>query len=134
MTAGAGAPRGSPFPSFADGPGRLGLVARGAGYPGRDLEAATRRPLASRADDPTLADVIRGLTPVTVAEGLAAVDAARTAEDAQTRATEDAQRATVLRDEAARAPRVRAGELAEVAEVALPDRPQLRETLGLLER
>ena len=85
-------------------------------------------------DDPTLADGIRGLNPAAVARGLAAVETARAAEDAQVKETGEAQRATVLRDRAAHAVRIHAGELAEVAKIALTDQPQLREVLGLLER
>jgi len=48
--------------------------------------------------------------------------------------TGEAQRATVVSDEATRALRAHAGELAEVAKVALADRPQLREVLGLRQR
>jgi len=85
-------------------------------------------------DDPALADGIRGLTPAAVAAGLAAVEAARVAEDTQVKETGEAQRATVTRDAATRALRVHASELAEVAKVALASQPQLRELLGLLER
>ena len=85
-------------------------------------------------DDPTLADGIRGLNPAAVARGLAAVETARAAEDAQVKETGEAQRSTVLRDRAAHAVRIHAGELAEVAKIALTDQPQLREVLGLLER
>ena len=86
------------------------------------------------ADDPALADGVRGLTPEAVAAGQAAVEAARAAEDAQVKETGEAQLATAARDAATRAVRVHAGELAEVAKVALADRPQLRELLGLRER
>ena len=86
------------------------------------------------ADDPSLADGIRGLPPEAVTRGQAAVEEARAAEDAQVKETGEAQRATVVRDQAARALRVHAGELAEVAKVALEDQPQLREVLGLRQR
>ena len=85
-------------------------------------------------DDPSLMDGIRGLNAAAVTRGQDAVEAARAAEDAQVKETGEAQQATVARDQAARALRVHAGELAEVAKVALADRPQLRELLGLRER
>jgi len=52
----------------------------------------------------------------------------------QVKESGEAQRATVVRDDATRALRAHAGELAEVAKVALADQPQLREVLGLRER
>ncbi|MEM1056996.1 MAG: hypothetical protein AAGI52_15845 [Bacteroidota bacterium] len=85
-------------------------------------------------DDPTLADGVRGLTPAVVGKGRDAVEEARTAMDTQAQETGEAQRATALRDDAVARLRADAGELAEVAKIALSDRPQLRERLGLLQR
>ena len=83
---------------------------------------------------PALADGIRGLPREAVADGLARVERARTAMDAQTRERGEAQRATAGRDAADVRLRAHASELASVARVALADRPQLREVLGLMER
>ncbi len=85
-------------------------------------------------DDPTLAEGIRGLTPAAIADGLARAEAARTAMDTQSRETGEAQVATRLRDDAVALVRAHAAELAGTAKEALADAPQLRETLGLMER
>ena len=61
----------------------------------------------------------------------AAVEMAHSAEDARVQEAGEAHRTTVVRAEAARALRVHAGELAEVA---LEDPPPLREGLGLRQR
>ena len=85
-------------------------------------------------DDPSLMDGIRGLDEAAVTRGHEAVERARAAEDAQVKETGEAQQATALRDQAARRLRVHAGEMSEVAKIALDDRPQAREVLGLRQR
>jgi hypothetical protein len=99
-----------------------------------DLLAAADTFYRSLELDPSLAQGVRGLSPTAVADGRARVEAARLAYDAQERETGEAQRATHLRDQEAVRLRAHAGELSRVATVALADAPQLRETLGLLER
>lgn len=119
--------------SGSDGYRTLGLVGG---------VADTRSDLIKQADNfyrmiestPALVDGIRGLTPQAVANGRALVAEAEAADQAQTTETGDAQRATVTRDDAISRLRASARELAEVAKIALADRPQLQESLGLRQR
>ena len=83
---------------------------------------------------PDLAAPIRRMPPERIAESLALVAAARDADAAQAREDGEAQRASQLRKQAISALRAHAAEMAASAEEALEDHPQLRETLGLLER
>lgn len=69
-----------------------------------------------------------------VTAGLAQADAVEAAEVAQQKEMGEAQRATVVRDEAVAELRGFYRDFAEVAKIALEDQPQLREVLGLLER
>ena len=87
--------------------------------------------LAARPD---LAAPIRGLDAEAITEGQARVATAREAQVAQSAEAGEAQRATTLRDDAVARLRAHTAELASVAKLALSDRPQLREKLGLLER
>ncbi len=83
---------------------------------------------------PDLAAPIRNLPARAIDDAQAAIDTAEDADDAQTREAGEAQRATVARQTAERILRAETAELAEAARLALEDQPQLRETLGLLER
>jgi hypothetical protein len=74
------------------------------------------------------------ITEAEVTVGLARVAAARAALAAQQKETGEAQRATRVRDDVVAHLRAAVQEFAGVAAVALADRPQLREVLGLLER
>lgn len=85
-------------------------------------------------ENATLTEGIRGLGASAVARGRALVEDARTAVNAQAREVGEAQRATRLRDDAVHRLRTHAAELAEVARIALADRPQLIEVLGLPDR
>ena len=87
--------------------------------------------LEARAD---LLDPIRGIDRTGVTDALALVTAALAAAAAQTAETGEAQRATVTANTAETDLRAHAAELAAVARLALADKPQLREKLGLLER
>ena len=87
--------------------------------------------LDARAD---LLDPIRGIDRTGVTDALALVTAALAAAAAQTAETGEAQRATVPANTAETDLRAHAAELAAVARLALADKPQLREKLGLLER
>ncbi len=84
---------------------------------------------------PDLADGIRLLSdPAVVALALARLDTAGLAEDDQVEEAGEAQRATNLRARLEATVRAVCSELAETATLALADKPQLREVLGLLER
>ena len=87
--------------------------------------------LEARAD---LLDPIRGIDRTGVTDALALVTAAQTADVTQAAETGEAQRATVSATTAEADLRAHAAELAAVAKLALADKPQLREKLGLLER
>jgi hypothetical protein len=120
-------------PRGSDGYRGLGLAGRAPGSEDRLLETAGTF-YRSLADTPVLAAGVRTLDATAVADGLARVEAARAAADAQSRETGEAQRATRLRDDATVRLRAHAAELAVVARLALADAPQLREALGLIER
>ena len=117
----------------SDGYRGLGLTGR---LPGRapELVAAASTFYRALSDTPALATGVRGLAPAAVADGLARVKAARASMDAQSRETGEAQQATAAQDAAVVRLRAHASEMARVATLALGDRPQLRESLGLLER
>ena len=66
--------------------------------------------------------------------GSSAPESAQTADVTQAAETGEAQRATVSAATAEADLRAHAAELAAVAKLALADKPQLREKLGLLER
>ena len=66
--------------------------------------------------------------------GLAQVEAVEAARASQAKETGEAQVATAVRDDAVSALRGYWSDFRRVAEVALEEHPQLRETLGLLER
>lgn len=85
---------------------------------------------------PNLQAVLDPLTvnAAAVTAGLAQADAVEAAEVAQQKEMGEAQRATVVRDEAVAELRGFYRDFAEVAKIALEDQPQLREVLGLLER
>ncbi len=85
-------------------------------------------------DRPDLVSGVRGLDAARAQDALALLETARTADDAQTQETGQAQRATDARDTQVAQLRRDAGELAEIAHIALSDRPQLLETLGLMDR
>ena len=86
------------------------------------------------ANRPDLVGAIRGLSPERAAEGAQLVTAYRTAAATQARESGEVDVAAQELREAVAALRAHAAELAGSAEDALADRPQLRETLGLLER
>ena len=116
-----------------DGYRALGLVGR---LPDRApaIVAAASVFYRSLTTDPALAAGIRGLGPDAVADGLKRVEAARVALDTQSRETGEAQQATADLLTALARLRAHGTEMASVAEVALAGRPQLRESLGLMER
>ena len=83
------------------------------------------------AQRPDLTEGVRGLGPTQVTAGQDAVTAARDATDALARETGEAVHASDLLTQTETQLRTDAGELAEVARIALADRPQLLEKLGL---
>lgn len=83
---------------------------------------------------PDLVSPIPGLTDAVVAERLAAVEAAATADTEQAAEGGEVQVASGDRKEAVAALREHASKTAAIARRALADRPQLLETLGLLAR
>ena len=83
--------------------------------------------------DPTLVTGVRGLNKTTVADGLAHVETARAARDAQAEEAAEAQQATGLRTGAVARLRAHAAELAGTATDVL-DPSNLRESLGLMDR
>ena len=117
----------------SDGYRALGLAGR---LPDGDAEFVATTDAFYRAADasPALYDGIRGFGKAAIVEGLARVDAARTAEAEQARESGEAQRATSLRQDAEARLRALADEVADVTEVALGDAPQFREVVGLFER
>lgn len=103
---------------------------------GADLVAEARAFYETVRTDAALAAPLARvkLTPAVAAEQLArvaALDAARTAQQVE---SGQAQQATRARDVAEARLRALAADVAEVAKIALADHPQLRERLGLLER
>ena len=125
--AGIAHPRGS------EGYRGLGLTGRLPGRASALVGSASTFYHAIEAD-PTLADGVRGLGTTAVADGLARVEAARVAMDTQSRETGEAQQATAELLTALAHLRAHGSEMARVATVALADRPQARERLGLTER
>jgi hypothetical protein len=85
-------------------------------------------------DDPTPVAEVRGMNAAALERGRTLVQAARDAMTAQAKETGEAERATATRDDAVEALRAHAAELAEVAKIALADRPQLLEVLGISSR
>ena len=115
------------------------------GYAALQLSGNTPRAhadLAATADEfygtilsrPDLVEPVRGLTTERAAEGADLVAAYRAAATDQARESGEVDVASEELKEAVAALREHAAELAASAEDALADRPQLRETLGLLER
>ena len=113
---------------------------RGLGLAGRlssraTVILATAGTFFRAADaDPSLIANIRGVDTDDIKDGLARTDAAQAAMDTQSRETGEAQQATAEAIAASARLRAHASEMARIATLALSDRPQLRESLGLLER
>lgn len=116
----------------SDGARVLGLVGE---VPNADAALIAQSDAFYRAlqTSPALYDGVRGLNERAVTDGIVRVDAARTAEAAQARESGEAQQATSLRQDAEARLRALADDVADVSEIALDDRPQSRERLGLFE-
>lgn len=116
----------------SDGARVLGLVGE---VPNADAALIAQADAFYRAlqTSPDLFDGVRGISRQTVTDGLARVDAARTAEAAQARESGEAQQATATRRSAEARLCALADDVADVSEIALDDRPQARERLGLAE-
>ena len=115
-------------------PGYTGLGLDGGVPDDDDAFIADAERFYRTADaDPKLVDGVRGLSKVAVADGLAHVETARAARDAQAEETGEAQQATGLRTGAVARLRAHAAELAGTATDVL-DPSNLRESLGLMDR
>ena len=121
------------YPRGSDAYRALGLAGRLSTRAPGILAAAGTFYRAADAN-PKLLDDIRGIDKADIDDGLARLDAARTALDTQSRETGEAQQATAEAIAARVRLRAHASEMARTATVALDGRPQLRESLGLLER
>jgi hypothetical protein len=86
------------------------------------------------AEQPDLADSVRGLTPTRAQESLDLLETARQADDSQVKEAGDVDVAADTLSATVSALRASAGELAEAARLALTQQPQLQETLGLRAR
>ena len=98
------------------------------------LFAEARHVYTTLAGAPGLLAPIRNLSERAVADGLALVEAAVAAEDAQTEESGEAQTASAAVQRLRAQLRAEASMLAQDAADALSGQPQLREVLGLLER
>ena len=116
----------------SDGARVLGLVGE---VPDADAALVAQADAFYRAlqTSTDLYDGVRGIDRQTVIDGLARVDAARTAEAAQARESGEAQQATATRRNAEARLCALADDVADVSEIALDDQPQARERLGLFE-
>jgi hypothetical protein len=113
----------------------LGLAgSRADGVP--ELLAQARQFYRGVVDNAAFATALApfALTPAAAGDALDVADAVEAARAAQAREFGEAQVATRVRDDAVGALRGFLSDYYAVAKVALADHPQLRETLGLLER
>lgn len=99
-----------------------------------ELLADARHFYEALQTSPDLAAPIRNLPPKAVADALALVDAAETADDLQTEESGEAQRASGIVAPLVARLRAECSQLSEDAKDALAPKPQLREVLGLIER
>ena len=99
-----------------------------------EMLAHARHFYETLAGSPELADGIRSINRETLTAALARLDAADLADGSQTKEDGESQRATAIRAGLEARLRAECSELAEAAGIALADKPQLREVLGLLER